>query len=412
MATPRIELLPLRSAVSSERMTTLDVLIRITPPQLAVKPDRPRLNLSLVIDRSGSMDGEKLTYAREAACFAVEQLLPQDRVSIVTFDDTVDTLVASTLVENKAPLLKAIRAIQSGGSTALHEAWRQGGLQVSQHLKPGHLNRVIVLSDGLANVGETNPDTIASDVHRLAQLGVGTTTMGVGDDYAEDLMQAMANSGDGNYYYIQSPQQLSGIFQAELQGLMALAGHTVSLGLDAQNGVVVQDVLNDLAKTTTGRHKLANLIMGAPIEVVVRLKVPPRQHETELLTVRLAWNHPDAATRQVAHAVLRLPAVSEAQLVEFPLNEDVQRQAALLMSARAREEAVRHMDAGNMEAARSTLKAAMAPVAAAPKASMMREEMAALVDLEAEIADGSVARARKKATFQSYNRRSSKPNNP
>lgn len=410
MATPRIELIPLRWAVSTERPTTLDVLIRITPPQAAARAERPRLNLSLVIDRSGSMDGEKLAYARDAACFAVEQLLPQDRVSIVTFDDTVNTLVASTLVENKAPLLAAIRAIQSGGSTALHEAWRQGGLQVSQHLMRDHLNRVIVLSDGLANVGETNPDTIASDVHRLAQLGVSTTTMGVGDDYAEDLMQAMANSGDGNYYYIQSPQQLPGIFGAELQGLMALAGHTVSLGLTAQNGVVVQDVLNDLPTTTTGRHKLPNLILGAPVEVVVRLKVPPRQDETELLTIRLAWSHPDAPERQVAHAALKLPAVSEAMLAEFPLNEDVQRQAALLSTARAREEAVRHLDAGNMEAARSTLRAAMAPVAAAPQAPKMMAEMAALEDLEAEIAEGSVARARKKATFQSYNQRSSKPN--
>jgi hypothetical protein len=112
----------------------------------------------------------------------------------------------------------------------------------------------------------------------------------------------------------------------------------------------------------------------------------------------------------VAHASLKLPAVSEAMLAEFPLNEDVQRQAALLSTARAREEAVRHLDAGNVDAARSTLKAAMAPVAAAPQAPQMMAEMAALEDLEAEIAEGSVARARKKATFQSYNRRASKPN--
>ncbi|MFN3430268.1 MAG: vWA domain-containing protein [Candidatus Sericytochromatia bacterium] len=410
MATPRIELVPLRAAVSTEKATTLDVLVRILPPQVPQKADRPPLNLSLVIDRSGSMQGDKIAYARQAAAFAVEQLTPQDRVSLVAFDDEVNVLVPSTRVEYKALLLGAIRGIEPGGSTALHEAWRQGGLQVSHHLAADHLNRVIVLSDGLANVGETNPDTIAADVHKLAKLGVSTTTLGVGDDYNEDLMQAMAKSGDGNYYYIQSPDQLAAIFGAELQGLMGMAGHTVSLGLAAQNGVVVQDVLNDLDKTATGRYKLPNMVMGNPIEVVIRLKVPAVHAETELLTVRLAWNHPDAAERQVLHASLRLPAVSEAQLVEFPLNEDVQRQATLLMTARAREEAVRHLDAGNKEAARDTLRKAMAPVAAAAPSPMMAMEMQALASLDEEIASGSAARARKQATYESYNRKSSKPN--
>jgi Ca-activated chloride channel family protein len=408
MATPRIELIPLRAAVSSEKPGTLDVLIRVTAPEPAVKPQRPRLNLSLVIDRSGSMDGEKIAFARQAACFAVEQLAPQDRVSVVVFDDEVQALVPSTLVENRQALLKAIAGVVPGGSTALHEAWRQGGLQVSHHLDPECLNRVIVLSDGLANVGETNPDVIATDVHKLAALGVSTTTMGVGDDYAEDLMAAMAKSGDGNYYYIQSASQLPGFFASELQGLMALAGHTVSLGLVGQNGAIVQDVLNDLEKTSTGRYKLPNMVIGSPIEVVVRLKVPPVQGSAELLSIRLAWNHPDARERQVAHAALTLPAVSEAQLVEFPFNEEVQRQSALLMAARAREEAVRLLDAGHTEAARSTLQAAMAPVAAAPAAPMMAKELAALADLDAELESGSAARARKKATYQSYARKSSK----
>lgn len=410
MATPRIELIPLRAAISAEKPGTLDVLVRITAPEPAVKPQRPKLNLSLVIDRSGSMDGEKIAFARQAAAFAVEQIQPQDRVSVVVFDDEVQPLVPSTLVENRQALLKAIAGVVPGGSTALHEAWRQGGLQVSQFLDRECLNRVIVLSDGLANVGETNPDVIATDVHKLAGLGVSTTTMGVGDDYAEDLMAAMAKSGDGNYYYIQSASQLPGFFATELQGLMALAGHTVSLGLTGCNGAIVQDVLNDLDKTATGRYKLPNMVTGSPIEVVVRLKVPPVAGAAELLSVRLAWNHPDAAERQVAHASLRLPSVSEAQLVEFPFNEEVQRLSALLMAARAREEAVRYLDAGNAAAARTTLQAAMAPVAAAPAAPKMAEEMAALADLEAEIATGNAARARKKATYQSYARKASKPN--
>ena len=189
--------------------------------------------------------------------------------------------------------------------TALHSGWQEGASQVRQHLLPAGLNRVLLLSDGQANVGETNPDAIATDVNRLTREGVSTTTMGVGDDYNEDLMETMARSGDGNYYYIESPQQLADIFQTELKGLMANFGNIVSLGIEPQDGVVLADVLNDLDRLPTGRLKLANLIAGIPLIIVVRLNVPPVSEEKELCHFRLAWNAPDQPGRQKMRVSLR-----------------------------------------------------------------------------------------------------------
>jgi len=131
-------------------------------------------------------------------------------------------------------------------------------MQVSQFLN-AELNRVILLSDGLANVGETNPDAIASDVHGLAKRGVSTSTMGLGDDYNEDLLEAMARSGDGNYYYIASAEQLPSILEQELQGLTATFGSAATLHLEPQGDVVVADVLNDLDVDASGQFKLPNL---------------------------------------------------------------------------------------------------------------------------------------------------------
>ena len=404
MKVPTINLIPLREVVSSDSPTTLDVLVRIIPPEPEIELERPALNIGLVIDRSGSMQGQKMEYARQAACYAVEQLLPTDRVSVTIYDDQVETLIASTPAVNKANIIHQIKRIHSRGSTALHAGWVQGGIQVSQHLNPEYLNRVILLSDGLANVGETNPDVIASDVHGLAKRGVSTTTMGIGDDYNEDLLEAMARSGDGNYYYIQSPQQLPNIFARELQGLMATIGTTVSLGIEPQGDITLAEVLNDLDVNVKGRYSLPNLVIGNPIEVVVRLKVPPMAQESGLCYFRLAWNAPEQQTRQKLRVALRLPAVSSAQLREFPFNPEVQQQVALMMAARAKNEAVQLADRGNYEAASQLLQQTRQQMLTTPELSLTGPEAEALADLDSELQARNISSYRKMSRSQSHSR--------
>ncbi len=404
MKKPQIELIPLRSAVCRDRPTTLDVVVRIIPPAPEEEIKRPTLNIGLVIDRSGSMEGQKIEYARQAACYAVEQLLPADRVSVTVYDDRVETLVESTLAVNKASITRKIQTIEDRGSTALHAGWLEGGVQVSKYLNPEHLNRVILLSDGLANVGETNPDIIASDVHGLAERGVSTTTIGVGDDYNEDLMEAIARSGDGNYYYIQSPQQLPSIFQKELLGLMATSGTGVTLGIEPQAGVEISEVLNELTVNPNGRYRLPNLISGNPIEVVVRLKVPPMERETNLCNFRLAWNAPKVQERQKMRVELQLPVVDSAQLEKLPLNSEVQQQVALMMAARAKKEAVRLVDRGDYEAANQILEQTKMQLLSYSDLPMMAPEAEALSDLQTELKSQQISSYRKMSTSQSYRR--------
>jgi len=410
MNQPQIEIVPLRPAVCTNVPVTLDVLVRITPPTSEAQVHRPALNLGLVLDRSGSMAAQnKIGFARQAAIYAVQQLLTTDRVSVTIFDDKVKTIVSNTSAENKGRIVELMQRVWPGNSTALHAGWQEGGKQVRQHLLAAGLNRVILLSDGLANVGETNSDAIATDVNRLAREGVSTTTMGVGDDYNEDLLETMARSGDGNYYYIESPQQLPDIFQTELKELLATFGNAVSMDIEPQGEAALADFLNDLDRLPTGAFQLPNLIADIPILVVVRLSVPPRSAEGEVCRFRLGWNAPGCPQRQEMTVAVRLPVVDAATWDKLAPAAEVEERAAPLLMARCKKEATHCLERGDAEGAAQWLKKARQILEQAPSTPEMVEEEQALIQIEEHLASGVWVKFLKHAKYQSHLRSSSKP---
>ncbi len=397
-----INLIPLHRAIPRQQPLTLDVLLTVTPTWSEIPRDRIPLNLSLVIDRSGSMQGEKIHYARLAARFAVQNLLPSDRLSVVLFDHQVETLIPSTLATDKGKILAKIAQIETQGSTDLHGGWLEGGVQVSHYLHKDQLNRVIVLSDGLANVGEIRLDTIASHIQGLAQRGVSTTTLGLGDDYDEDMLATMALSGEGNFVHIQSANQLPEIFETELAGLAATLGQGVRLILKPQTGARVLSVLNDFDLTPRGHYKLPNLVVGSPIQVVVRLQIPAQSTPQELLRLQLSWKDRKGDRRGI-RAALTLPLVEPEQMGDFPAHPLVQEQVALLMAARARREAISLGDRGDSTGARQVLKEARLSMANLPISADLTLDSTLLEELESAYEQGDSSRARKQALSQAYN---------
>lgn len=405
MPTPRIELIPGRPALCSDATVTLDVLVRVTPPLPDVHFPRPPLNLALVLDRSGSMAGaSKMGFAREAASFVVTQLLPTDRVSVTAFDDEVTTIVPNGPAADKHAIVRQIGRVEPRGSTDLHGGWAEGGRQATAGLIPGGVNRVLLLTDGLANRGVTDPNTIAAESRGLAARGVGTTTLGVGADYNEDLLEAMATAGDGHYYYIESPAQLVDLFQTELQGLMATIGQKVSLGLEPRGGAAVSDVLNDLEKAPTGRLMLPNLVVGMSVLVVVRLSVPPAAAGSPL-AVRLAWDDPRAGGRRTLLASLdTLPVVPLAEWSALAVDPEVREQEALMMVARAQKESSRAHERGDVAGTVGMLAQSRAWAECVPGSPAVEDELRAIADLEQALTKGDLLRYLKTAKFRSYRR--------
>lgn len=398
---PRIEIIS-EKIQTNQSGTQLHALIRIRAPAAPINKARIPLNLALVLDRSGSMSGAKLEYAKAAAKYVMERLEATDRVSVIAFDDTVEVTLPSTPA-GKVNIQRVLNAIQERGSTNLHGGWLEGGTQVASQMCPGALNRVMVLSDGLANAGETNTDRIASDVRGLASRGVTTTTLGVGRDFDEDMMQAIATAGDGNYYFIEHPTALPQIFAGELSGLKNSFARTVSLGLEMGHGVQVLDVLNDAPRNPQGRLMLPNLLYGRALEVLVKLSLPGQSDSNplEVLRVRLAYTPSSGGSRTVQRETLHLHAVSDAAYRALSAHPSVLEALALLESSRAKAEMIARLDRGDKAGTAALIGSQYAVLSAAPASPKIQQEMQALEELKSDLErDASVMR--KRASSQRY----------
>ncbi|MFN2512434.1 MAG: VWA domain-containing protein [Pyrinomonadaceae bacterium] len=413
---PSVELFTTRAKLEARREQTVDVLIRITPPAPNFNNlSRPDLNLSLVLDRSGSMEGEKMLRAREAAMFCVDQMLATDRLSVVTFDDHIDVLFPSEPVTNKQAMKDLISRVAARGSTALHEAWVRGGLTVSERMIAQGINRVVLITDGLANVGITSTDEIVTQAMGLFQRGVSTSTIGIGADFNEDLLLPMAQSGGGNAWHVVEPGDMQHIFQIELEGLIALFAHTVSLSFIPADGVRIVDALNDFESTATGRYRLPNLQAGSPLEIVVQLKVGEEEVGTQmsLLDLRLEFTPQGASSAEVLQETHTVEFASGSQVEDSPTNHEVVKAVQFLMNARARNEAIKLMDQGDysgsellLRRARSSTLAACASFDSTPA---VMEECASLEEAAKSLKDRREDKmSRKKLAYTAYSHRTGK----
>ena len=413
---PKVEVLTTRAKLEAGREQTVDVLIRITPPELEViNAARPALNLSLVLDRSGSMAGPKMTQARNTAMFCVDQMLSSDRLSVVAFDDRIDVLFPSEPVTNKQSMKDLIARIESRGSTALHEAWVRGGLTVSENMFDTGINRVVLVTDGLANVGVTSPDEIVRQAKGLHERGVSTTTIGIGDDFNEDLLLQMAQSAGGNAWHVVEADDMQRIFQVELEGLVTQFAHTVSLSLIPADGVSIADQLNDFELTETGRYRLPNLQAGSSLDIVVQLKVPALASGSvmRLFDLRLGFTPQDARNAEVFKQAHTVEFADAHEFQALPVENEVVKAVQFLMNARARNEAIRFMDLGDMLAAEGVLadsyqatRAACAPFA---DSADVVAECASLEDVRSSLKDRLMGKmSRKKLAYAAYSRKSGK----
>src|SRR5256714_12311473 len=237
-------------------MPERDYVYRLGPRELIVqveiearKSDETRrapMNLCVVLDRSGSMEGAKIEKARQAAAMAVDKLGDDDIFSLVTYDSETDLLIPPERVggtDHREDLKARIHRIQPGGSTALHAGVVLGAKQVRRFFEKERVNRIILLSDCRANVGPSSTSDLARLGRELRGEGISVSTIGLGDDYNEDLMTALAESSNANYYYVKDAEKLPSIFAQELGAARSLLARSVVVRIAAPAGVHLKEII-------------------------------------------------------------------------------------------------------------------------------------------------------------------------
>jgi len=333
-------------------------------------PQRRPLNVALVIDRSGSMAGAPLRYALKAAADFVDRLTADDRLSIVVYDDVVNTLLDAQLVTDKAGIKNILQGVRAGGLTNLSGGWLRGCELVAKHKTDKHVNRVLLLTDGQANNGITNSGVLIATAGKKAEEGITTTTLGFGSQFEEDLLIGMARAAGGNFYFIQSLDDAADVFGIELDSLKAIAAQNLTVTLTPIGKVEIADVLS-LARVEPQDGGRLVLHLG-----------DVHENEDKLLGLQFQIPALAAGSHQLLHLAYRADAIREGSIEAISGEHIVQVTAgsidavaaatdggvaldlARLRIARDKERAVDLADAGKHQEAEALLHQLVAELTA------------------------------------------------
>ncbi len=310
------------------------------------------------------MSGEnKFNLARQAVEQSLRMLRPEDRFSLVVYDNHVDVLAASSLATQNAirAALNVLSAIAPRGNTDLCSGWMHGCNEVAEFVDRERVSRVLLLTDGLANHGITNPGELARHASELRLRGVSTSTFGVGADFDERLLRNMAHEGGGNFYFLENALQIPDLITSELGEALEVVMPNAVIEVEIpRNGDA--EVLSGFRSSTGGNMlhvELGDVVSSQDVDVLVRINFPRGE----------AGSH--AATR--AHLTGGMPGSIRPEAIEWtyaghaendrqPRDIEVDRAVAAIYAARARAEATEANRRGDFAAAKNVIDRTVARI--------------------------------------------------
>lgn len=370
---------------------------------VAPKKVRSPLNLAIVLDRSGSMSGAKLEQAKQAAALLVDRLDPEDVLSLVVYESEIRVVVpAARLGERRSEIRRLIERIETGGSTALYGGVETGSQELREFLSKERINRVLLLSDGIANVGPSDNRSIADLGNRIAREGMSVTTLGLGSDYNETLMTALAEASDANYYHIADVETLPEVFEKELGELQSIVAREIIIEIRCPEGVRPMRFLGRPGelKSQTETIGFATVSGGQKRELYLECLVEEgalgKVNEIANVALRYAGSSED----QVIPVVVGY--TEDVKLVEKSVDRGIRAEAAIFENAVATEEAIALADQGNAAASRAVLDTQIAKLkevqaaAPAPQQAAIGRELEGISKAREELESDQLSKEQRK----------------
>ncbi|MEZ4392105.1 MAG: VWA domain-containing protein [Polyangiales bacterium] len=340
-----------------------DVVARLRIGTRAIDPARrPGVNVALVVDTSGSMDGPAMEHARAASLAMLESLRDGDRFALVTFDARARVLVPSVelTARRRTEASASIRSMEARGTTDLAGGLRLGLLEVAQRFRADGINRVVLLSDGVPN----DRAPLEAMARSAAQHQITITALGLGTDFDETVMAQLAQTSGGRFHYVQDSSMVAGVFRDEVLRMQRVVGRNAVAVLTAGPDVEVQAVVG-LPAVRSGnevRVALGDITEGSTRDIIVRLSVPGRRNEAsvEVLDATLTFaDAMDGAGGCERHAFLGARSTSDDARRETGRDPEVERVAAEAQLAAGTLEAIRDAREGHVERAQARLDQAL-----------------------------------------------------
>lgn len=321
---------------------------------------RVPINLALVIDRSTSMSGDRIEKAREAAIMAINLLNEDDTISVVAYDSDAKVVIPATKVIDKTKLIKTINEqIQARGMTALFAGLSKGINQLDKFLDKEKVNRVILLSDGEANVGPTSVNQLSELAKIAAKKSIAVTTIGIGEGYNEALMAAIASYSDGNHAFVEKSSDLEAVFVREFKDVMSVVAQEVTVTITLNDGVKPLRLLGREGEISDNMIKVKMNQLYADQEKYVLLEFIPElgRVDQQKNVASISVNYDDLINKTSANAQTNVTInyTSNKDLVKDSIIEEVVAESVLQKVAIENERALDLYNRGNIPQAQAIM---------------------------------------------------------
>lgn len=318
------------------------------------------LNLSLVIDKSGSMaDDQKMDHVKQALATLISKLRPQDKISITAFDSDANVVFPTQPLGDGTAALEAINRLEPGSSTNLSDGLKLGYQEAMEGYEKDSTNRVILLTDGIANTGETNPQTIAQTSVQYNDRGIDLSTIGVGRDVNMDLLRELANSGRGIFHFVEDSADITKVFDDEEQSLVSPVASDPNLTIDCGPNYRIDHIFGYDPDLKDGKARIKLDTMNSGMTEVVLVDVKQIRGDDEApLNVNLSYFDLMSGKEVEIRQESRL-ARSGQDSKDFLEDESVEKNYSIAVLAQAMHDMAADCERGKYREAESTLSLAI-----------------------------------------------------